>query len=377
MPLDTVWYEDRRRILDFPGPEMQTANIAATTSLSKSTLLQRASESPEQLTHAEVDLLKGRYWLNLTQAESGARSRAGAALVAVSQEHFDEITSRLGKMREPLYEENEERAIENAENQAWKRLVALAMGPQDDAVAVLAKARPWVGRLWDEIKDEPQRRWGYAVFIEPGYEQMDDYLSRRDAVLFHARGAICCGETLGARWKLQRLHWPVAADEEDRTLDAKFNAMREAFKSVVDRAPKEQRIGHGTKTGSDGLVDDGILNNVFLVIDRDSIEAGMSVTGIVDDMWVWAVDPDFKSGPPLTKETEEGPKEEFRGYMRVRLQQLANNFFEQRHFHAEEQPLARLWKAAATSKNKAFVSVKEDEVGLWSDNRSIGSGMRP
>ncbi|KAI1171967.1 hypothetical protein F4777DRAFT_27641 [Nemania sp. FL0916] len=372
----SISIEDRRRILDFPEPEIQAANIAAVTSLSKPALLQRASESPEQLTHAEVDLLKDRYWLNLTQAESGARSKAGAALVAVSQEHFDEITSRLSKMREPLYEENEGQAIENAENQAWKRLVALAMGPQDDAQAILAKAKPWVRQLWDEIKDEPQRRWGYVIFVELEYENMDDYLSRRDAVLFHARGAMCCGETLGARWKLQRLDWPVAANEEDQTTEARFDVLRSTFKSIVDRAPKKKKIGHGTKAQDSGL-EDGVLSNMFLVADRESIDTVMTGPGIADDMWVWAIDPDFDSGSAAQEAKGEEADGEFKGYMRVRLQQLVNNFFQQRHFHPEEQPLASLWKAATKSKNRAFVSVKEDEAGLWTGSRTIGSCLRP
>ncbi|KAI0890229.1 uncharacterized protein GGS22DRAFT_150283 [Annulohypoxylon maeteangense] len=365
--------EDKRRVLDFPESEMQATNIAATTSLSKKALLQQAAELPDLLTQAEVDLLKNRYWLDLSRAESGARSKAGAALVAVSQAHFDDITSRLSKMREPLYEENEGQAIANAEDQALQRLIAFAMGPQDAAQAVLAKARPWVRKLWDEIKDEPQRRWGYPVFVEPGYEQMDDYLSRRDAVLFHARGAICCGDTMGARWKLQKMDWPVVGKKRAETteaLEARFDSLRESFKSVVDRAPKKQRVSHETETRNGGL-EDGILDNVFLVIDRESIDTVMSDTGFVDDMWVWAIDPDFENA------TKEGAQEEFRGYMRVRLQQLVNNFFEQRYFHAEEQPLSSLWKAATTSKNRAFVSVKEDEADLWTGNRSIGSGLRP
>ncbi|KAI1461532.1 hypothetical protein F4805DRAFT_236430 [Annulohypoxylon moriforme] len=368
--------EDKRRILDFPDPETQATNIAATTSLSKQELLQRASESPDQFTQAEVDLLKDRYWLNLTSVESGARSKAGAALVAISQEHFDEITARLSKMREPLYEENEAQAIANAENQAWQRLVALAMGPQDAAQSALAKARPWVRKLWDEIKDEPWKRWGYPVFLEPGYENMEDYLSRRDAVLFHARGAICCGDALGARWKLQKLDWPTATNEGNRSLEARFDILREEFKAAVDRAPQKQRVSHETKARNGGL-DDGILDNVFLVIDRESIDIVMSDTGFVDDMWVWAVDPDFESESPSEESTKEEAKEEFGGYMRVRLQQLVNNFFELRYFHAEEQPLSSLWKAAAKSKNRAFVSVKENETGLWSGSRSIGSGLKP
>lgn len=120
--------EDKQRVLDFPQSEVQDANIAAVSSLSKSALLRRAAQSPEQLTQAEVDLLKDRYWLNLTRAEAGACSRAGAALVDVSQEYFDEVTARLSKMRKPLYEENEANAIANSEEQSWKRIATRRRG---------------------------------------------------------------------------------------------------------------------------------------------------------------------------------------------------------------------------------------------------------
>ncbi len=241
-----------------------------------------------------------------------------------------------------------------------------------------------VRALWDEIKDEPTRRWGFAVFLEPDYDKMDDYLSRRDAVLFHARGAICCGETLGARWQLQRFGWPTATakDEEgSRPSDGKFDVMRQQFIAIRDRPLKKQRMDQGTNARSGGL-EAGILDNTFLVIDHESINSVMSGPGIVDDMWVWAVDPDFKSpasGAEGIKEGEEGKKgdDRFRGYMRVRLQQLTNNFFEQRQFHADVYPLARLWEASVPSKNQAFVSVNEDEAGLWCGDRSVGGAMRP
>ncbi|OTB06098.1 hypothetical protein M426DRAFT_319172 [Hypoxylon sp. CI-4A] len=105
---------DRKRILDFPEPEMQTANIAATTSLSKADLLRRASESPELLTQAEIDLLKNRYWLGLTFNESITRANAGMTPGPNSVEQHEEALARLAKVRQLLHEENEAQAIKNA-----------------------------------------------------------------------------------------------------------------------------------------------------------------------------------------------------------------------------------------------------------------------
>ncbi|KAI0868898.1 hypothetical protein GGS24DRAFT_190366 [Hypoxylon argillaceum] len=273
------------------------------------------------------------------------------------------MTSRLRRMREPLYEEKEAQAIGNTENLASKLLLEVAMGPQDTAQSQLAKARPWARQLWEELVDRPQSRWGYPVFLEPGYEQMEEYISRRDAVLTQAREAAYCEETLGARWKLQTLDWPIAAKDNNWTLEYKFSVMREVFQSITENTPKKQRLSHETEARSGGL-DDGILPNVFLVIDRESIDTVMAVTGNVEDMWVWAVDVDFDTRfQPAEVATEQIP-EEYRGYMRVSLQQLVNNFFEQRYLYAEDKPLACLWAAAAQSKNRAFVSLDELKPGF-------------
>lgn len=69
--------------------------------------------------------------------------------------------------------------------------------------------------------------------------------SRRDAVLFHAKGAVGCGDTIGARWKLQHLDWPDADGDEmskNKGLAAKFYMLCEHFKLLRDQAPKKQRV---------------------------------------------------------------------------------------------------------------------------------------
>ena len=375
--------QDRRRILDFPEPDTQSSNIAVSSSLAKSVLLKRAVESPSSLTASEIDLLKERYWLNISSVEMRARSSASAALVAVSENHWHEVTNRLEKIRAPLYEEDEAKAIENAGWEAWRRLIdslqaqrrqeaESAVAKAESAVAkaesAVAKARPWVKRLWEE--DKGQKAWGYAVFVEPGVEsgeRMDRYSSRRDAVLFWARGAICCGDTVGARWKLQGLDWPAVDDAiegddgkaEDREPVDRFRKIREKFVAVRDRAPKEQ----GTE--------DGILQNVFLVVGKDCVDSVLSESGNVDDMWVWAVDPDY------AKASLEGEsKDEYVSCLRVRLQQLVNNFFELKRFQ-NEYSMKELWDVAQRSKNQAFVSVKDEEIGQWTMNRDVGSALRP
>lgn len=374
----SVTDKDRRRILDFPEPETQHSNIATASTLTKPDLLKRAAESPSELTTSEVDLLKERYWLDVTRTETNARASASSALLAVSQDHWREVTEQLKKVRASLYEEHEAKAMENAEWEAWRRMVEASKARRrQEAEGGLARARPWVRRLWEEDKGE--KVWGYAVFVDPDVNggRQEEYLSRRDAALFHATGAIGCGDTIGARWKLQRLDWPKAAagggeKSEDEGLAAKFDTLRERFKAIRDRAPKKQRTSPDVKAESGGLPD-GILRNVLLVIDQDCVDSVLSESGTVDDMWVWAVDPDYEAGDA----SKDDQKDKYKGHLQVRLQQLVNNFFDARRFHEDDYSMEALWEAAQKARNKTFVSVKNAEAGLWKMSRDVGSALRP
>jgi hypothetical protein len=77
-----------------------------------------------------------------------------------------------------------------------------------------------------------------------------------------------------------------------------------------------------------GALRDGILRNVFIVIDQQCVQSLLCRTPNVDDAWVYAVDPDYlQTTDAVTKETQPN---EYRGYLRVRLQQLVDNFFDAR-----------------------------------------------
>ena len=208
---------------------------------------------------------------------------------------------------------------------------------------------------------------------------MDEYSSRRDAATFFALRAICCGNTIAARWTLRRLDWPVDATGEDDAESAsnkramRFQKLREQFVLIRDRAPKKQRTSEGATAKSGGL-SDGVLQNVFLVADRDSVDSVLSKSGNVDDMWIWAVDPDYDVHATTSSKSDQ--KDEYEGCLRVRLQQLVNNFFEVRRFH-EEYSMKNLWEAAQKSKNQAFVSTRDEESGQWTMSRDVGSVVRP
>ncbi|KAJ0370918.1 hypothetical protein COL154_001299 [Colletotrichum chrysophilum] len=414
----TLAAQDQRRILDFPDPDTQATNIAKSSTLSKEDLLKRAAETPAQLSATEVALLKNRYWLEISSDEEHEVTLAHGLISGphrVSEEEFNEADKRLKAMRHPLYAENEEKAIENAfaehwrrENEAWR-----ARQKQEAERSILARAAPWVRRLWDEEKGE--KHWGYGIFVDPEAfaddEDVEDYMCRRDGIFFHGRDAIGAGSSaINNMWRLQRLQWPANITADDDTKDeknnedcgrekegtdekadderaAKFQKLREYFISIRDRAPKRQRQERGTDTASTqaerGGLTDGILQNVFVVVDKASVDSVVSGSGLVDDMWVWAVEPDYDESketlaPAVASEGSNStePASGYRGYMRVRLQQLVDKFYEARRFHENDYPMARLWEAAQKSKHHAFVSTKDDEARSWSVDRFVGSAMR-
>ncbi|KAG9594378.1 hypothetical protein KCU77_g12454, partial [Aureobasidium melanogenum] len=428
---------DRLGILDFPNTVIQEANVAATTSSSKAELLERAASSPSTLSTEEIDLLKRRYWLDLTRDEltPSFSSAAKRNLFSLSQEHLQKATEQLKKVRTMLYDANEEDALWNAEIEDWRRMMdASKQQKKQEVESRLSTAQPWVKRLWDE--DQGEKNWGYAVFRDPEAVS-EEYDSRKGAVLMHAKEAIGCGDTISARWRLQSLDWPgpilsqsphdhtaserpqntsyvnilpirksqvlfdqthrpskelaeddkkhaqakVVSEANDKRnedirseLGAKFQVLRQHFKNVRDRTPKRPRTALYPQTDRNEL-QDGILRNVFLVINQQCVDSLFSPTANVDDMWVYAVDPDYIQ--PTHTAAVETQSNQYRGYLHVRLQQLVNHFFDARRFHADEFPMQTLWRAAQASRNRAFVSVKESEQQLWTFNRFVGSALRP
>lgn len=87
--------EDRVWLLDFPDPSTQEANIAAATTLNKQDLLKKAAQSPRELTEAEIDLLKNRYWGKILFQEEFPLFDALGALESVSNEYCNETLRRL------------------------------------------------------------------------------------------------------------------------------------------------------------------------------------------------------------------------------------------------------------------------------------------
>jgi hypothetical protein len=399
--------QDRRRLLDLPDEDEESTNFAAVTELSKAQLLERAIKSPEALTGGELDLLIWRYWRHVSNDETSATSEARKALDPgrswLSRGPWEDLEDRLTRAREPLYEENELEAWKIANKERIWRTSADFRAQQEEKVRrAMCDAAPWIQRMWTEdLQGQREARWGYAIFRDPaiaaemGERAYDDYRCRADGIMLWAKWALRCGDGIANSFTQQQLEWPAnltsprqAADGGQQDLGATFQRLREAFKSALAAPKHTWRQGPG--------INDNLLRDVFLVVDRDAANAHLSKWPMtivreaepgrparfsqagagVDDAWVWAVDPDFEPENAPVPDEREDRSERYQGYLRVRMQQLVKNFYEARRWHADKFPMEALWKAAQISRNQLFVSVNEDEAKQWTLSRDTGSAMR-
>ncbi|KAK3676492.1 hypothetical protein LTR78_003768 [Recurvomyces mirabilis] len=371
-------------VLDLPPANQQQENIAAVTSSSKAELLRKAVNAPDALTDGEIKILKARYWSDVSLAEEAIRDNGESALLAVSEDHG----------AKPLM------AIAEAAMEEWRR--RMAGWKQERATArdeEHSKAQGWVRRLWDEERGE--RSWGYAAYMDPAAtptpEDREEYFGRQDALLFGGKLAIGCGPLLSAQWTMQYLPWPTMAVAEgpgseedvkqshgDESSPGKLELLRQDFREARDRPPGSGKYSYQNML-QPGLVD-GIQRNVFLVIDKASASTLIPTRASrADYVWIWAVDPDFQSSADDSsgRASRGSAQPVYAGYLRVRLQQLVNSFFESRRFRAEEISMEDLWRAAqgsyvSTASILRVPGVREEDstvsrLSEWSDGHSFVS----
>lgn len=168
-----------------------------------------------------------------------------------------------------------------------------------------------------------------------------------------------------------------SSGEEEHDADIstirEFNKLRAHFKWVRDRAKKRRRAHQPLDVDRSGIPQ-GLLRNVFLVIDQDVIDSIVVNSPMANKAWIWAVDPDYNG--TVASMPKNGLKDEYYGYMRVRLQQLVNNFWGARHYHEDEMPLRTLWAAAQQVHDCAFVSVDPTEARMLSNDPHMGSALK-
>lgn len=145
--------------------------------------------------------------------------------------------------------------------------------------------------------------------------------------------------------------------EDDILLRAKFRVLRTRFKALRDRPRDTTMIKGAKRTG----LRPGLLSNVFIVVDKACLDSHVALNDNdgVEHGWVFAVDSDYTDpGPtePLTSKV----RHQYRGFIRVRLQDLLDDFFVVRKYHERKRPMEELWQQAQREGNGVFVPISKD-----------------
>jgi hypothetical protein len=136
--------------------------------LNKAELLECAISNPGELTASEIERLVHHYWLGISFSEGIPLHRANAALPAVSDDHWREVTGRLEAIQMCLYEENEAQALENIQSMMLQRRdEACVAGQEEDARKVLLYGQRRLQLLSVPGNGHP-RPPGIRIFHLPG-----------------------------------------------------------------------------------------------------------------------------------------------------------------------------------------------------------------
>ncbi|KAJ6150184.1 hypothetical protein N7471_001383 [Penicillium samsonianum] len=371
--------EDRVRFLDFPDFSTQEANISAATTLNKEELLKKAAESPRDLTSSEVELLYSRYWGQISFPEEDIRFDCFENLRLVSDEHYSQTLERLKRLRRFFYAEFEADAFKNVEAETSRREDEIREAEdRADLAQILEHGHPWLRQLWQE--DEGKKPWGYAIFQSLQWkledpERQESYEQKQSNLFHWAHLAIGSGTKIGSRWYLEDLDLPSRIGSDESFL-LTLNQLRRQFNYLRSQPPKKQApylsidIAEGKINAILEGITEGLLRNVFLYLDHSAAASVLDSRG-PDDVWIWAVDPDYD--PKSQHSSSSG----YQGCLRVRLQQLLNHFYVARRWHADEWSMEDLWNAAQKDPhNASFVSMKDEEIFAQNLNREVATAMK-
>ncbi|KAJ5110012.1 hypothetical protein N7532_002657 [Penicillium argentinense] len=349
--------EDRIRLLDLPSASVQRESIAAVTTLTKSELLKRAAESPTELSEDEINFLRAKYWHHaMDWPIDDALMDAVNLLEEIKENYSDELCDRLARVQGPLYDESECKAFENADLEYFRRAHAdFEQDRQDDLDVVFEHGKPWLQRLWQEDKGAT---WGYAVFENPQFVAdplFDAYKGEQGIAIEKSLHRIVAGLQIGPYYSMQPQTWPSQIGDVDR------------LHEIVDKLRQEFKHRR-----NEGILPNGLLRNVFLYLDHESASSVLYAHAYVDNMWMWAVDPDHTPDD----DTTDG----YKGYFRVSLKQLVDNFYVARRWQSEIS-MKDLWKAAQGEPNTAFASMEPetpDKFPLRTETHNLVPGeLRP
>jgi len=141
---------------------------------------------------------------------------------------------------------------------------------------------------------------------------------------------------------------------DDAYLRAKFQLLRSRFKTLRDK-PRDLVVEEGTKRKG---LRPGLLSNVFIVVDKACMDSYVRPFGKseAEHGWVFAVDPDYQDPGPMEPLASK-VKPQYRGFLRVRLEDLLDGLFVDRQYHELERPMEEMWRQAQREGGGLFVPV--------------------
>jgi hypothetical protein len=145
--------------------------------------------------------------------------------------------------------------------------------------------------------------------------------------------------------------------EDDIGLRAKLQVLRNRFKALRDK-PRDTAVDKDTKRKG---LRPGLLSNVFIVVDKACMDSYVRLNDRhdVEHGWVFAVDPDYKDPGPMEPLASK-VRHQYRGFVRVKLQDLLDEFFVVRKYHESERPMEELWRHAQKEGHGLFVAIASD-----------------
>lgn len=146
--------------------------------------------------------------------------------------------------------------------------------------------------------------------------------------------------------------------EDDILLRAKFQVLRTRFKALRDR-PRDTVMDKDAKRKG---LRPGLLSNVFIVVDKACMDSYVALNekNDIEHGWVFAIDPDYHDPGPMEPLASKD-KHQYRGFIRVRLQDLVDEFFVVRKFHEQERSMEKSWQQARKEGDGLFVPMAKDE----------------
>ncbi|ESZ95862.1 hypothetical protein SBOR_3756 [Sclerotinia borealis F-4128] len=383
--------EERRVFLDFPGVDMETANIRAVTALSREELIEKAVKDSSSLMQEETILLQDRFWTPGTEAE---HSVIWQNLLETETIIMGEEGAAFSETRKPAYLPDERESFSIGSREVWGRPArAREMQASAMAEAALPDAPEWICRLYREGK----KLWGFAVLYDGtmqglNAETLDFFQCRWEARVENVFKYNSSKDIIDAKWWMIPFNAPgsaavpyvsgagTALDASDSGSQQDGVVLRSAFREILQNPLQyEQRadIAPITALGEtrefdhymDGLAASGILTNTFLVFDRICMTSVLESDYSIESMRIRAFEADY---PVPGKIYAEG----YQGYTWVRLDQLVYYFYELRLMKADKVGMDEIWQAAQQSLNTAFVSMDPEEAGNWTRSNPMAGFER-